>query len=598
MGDDQKTKWYKIPSKQFSKIRIKKSINKVENATVKHAHKFIIKRWDSVLEVQRHIIFWILTVGLLIAATAMQLVWYQDSYRVSAKSKDGTYAEAVLGPVETLNPLFASTSAEQSLSTLLFSKIMKYDSSGKLNYDLASDFRVDYTSKVYTVKLRSDVKWHDNEKLTAHDIAFTVDLMQNPATRSMIGGWEGVRVDVVNDYEIKFTLPNVYAAFNHALTFPILPKHILKDVLPGNLRENIFSNEPVGSGPFKLKLVQVVNSSLNREVIYLIRNDDYYAGKANLARFQLHVYDSREAIISAVSQNEVNAATDLSLVDIDQIDMKKYSILSKPIDSGVYAILNVRSLELKDVNVRNALRLATDTNAVIADLSDGVKPLYLPFIGGDNYTNTVKAPTFSIEQAEILLDKAGWKINKSGMRQKNGVDLKISAVTLKDNELERVLENLAGQWRSLGITVDTKIVDVNDVSQNVAQSILRPRNYDVLLYRLNLGVDQDVYAYWHSSQVSDQGSNFANYSSLISDDALLAARSKLDSRLREAKYITFARQWLSDVPAIGLYQSTMQYAYNTKIHSLDGQTELVSSIDRYSDLLDWSVGKRSVYKTP
>jgi peptide/nickel transport system substrate-binding protein len=184
------------------------------------------------------------------------------------------------------------------------------------------------------------------------------------------------------------------------------------------------------------------------------------------------------------------------------------------------------------------------------------------------------------------------------VREKAGQEFKLSVVTIKNSEIERALEIITGQWRSLGVVVETKVVDINDVSQNVAQSILQPRNFDVLVYQLNIGADPDVYAYWHSSQASNQGFNFANYSNAISDDALSSARVRFETDLRNAKYITFAKQWLADVPAIGLYQSTAQYVHRINVKSIDETIDLVAPIDRYSNILDWSVGKRSVYKTP
>ena len=169
---------------------------------------------------------------------------------------------------------------------------------------------------------------------------------------------------------------------------------------------------------------------------------------------------------------------------------------------------------------------------------------------------------------------------------------------MKDSEFERVVEILSSQWRALGITIDVQVLDPTDVAQNVVQNILQPRNYDVLLYQLNIGADPDVYAYWHSSQAVPQGSNFSNYSNAISDDALSSARSRIEPALRNAKYITFAKQWLSDVPAIGIYQSTSQYVNSVKVNSFNSSNILISPIDRYSDILNWSAGSRGVYKTP
>lgn len=598
MTDDNRDKWHRLPTINLDSRNISRRMRKVEGATVRHAHKFIIKRWSSVREVQRHVVTWVIVMGLLIAATGLQLMWYQQSYRTIAPRNDGTYAEAVLGPVDTLNPLFAKTSAEQSASYLMFSRLLHYDETGHLNYDLATDIKINSNNTIYTISIRPDVKWHDGTSLTANDIAFTIDLMKNPNVRASIAGWSDIAVKVIDNMTIELTLRSTYAAFEHALTFPILPKHVLGGIAASKIRENSFSQDPIGSGPFKFSFVQDVDTTSSRKVISMDRNTDYYGGTAKLSRFQLHVYDTSDAIIHALSLNEVNAATDLSPSDISHVDSKRYAVASRPIQSGTYAIINTKSELLKDVSIRRVLELATNTKSILDKLPAGSLPLDSPFTNGQLTGDVPKAPPYDLTGAKKLLDDNGWKLNSQNIREKDSKQLKLSVVTMKDSEFENVLETLAGQWRALGIVIDTRIVDPADVTQNVVQSILQPRNFDILLYQLNIGADPDVYAYWHSSQISSQGFNFSNYSNTISDDALTSARARVEPILRNAKYITFARQWLADVPAIGLYQSTTQYVSSINVHSFNNSNVLISPIDRYGDVLDWSVGSRSVYKTP
>jgi peptide/nickel transport system substrate-binding protein len=600
MADDDRDKWHRLPKISFDKRALTKRMRKVEGATTRHAHKFIIKRWSSVREVQRHVVTWVIVMGLLIAATGLQLMWYQQSYRINAPANDGTYAEAVLGSIDTLNPLFANTSAEQSASYLMFSRLLRYDKTGHINYDLATDIKINDTNTVYTVSIRPDAKWHDGTSLTANDIAFTISLIKNPNVRSTITGWDDIVVKVINDTTIEFTLKATYAAFEHALTFPIVPKHILGSVAPSDIRGNSYSWKPIGSGPFKINDmgVQNVDTTSGRKVISMIRNEDYYGGTAKLARFQLHNYDTTDAIVHALALNEVNAAADLSPADIGQVDSKRYIVSSKPIQSGTYAIINTRSELLSDVVLRRALQLSTNTQAIRDKLPAGTLALDLPFTNGQLTGDVPKALPYDLVSAKKLLDDDGWKLNAQNIREKDGKQLKLSVITMKDSEFESVLEIIARQWRTLGIMIETQVVNPTDVKQNIVQNILQPRNFDVLLYQLNIGADPDVYAYWHSSQISSQGLNFSNYSNAISDDALASARARVEPALRNAKYITFAKQWLADVPAIGLYQSTAQYASSNNVHSSDKSTVLISPVDRYSDVLDWSVGSRSVYKTP
>jgi len=598
MSDDNRERWRWLPKSNLSRRSIEKRMHKVETATVRHAHKFIVKRWSNVRDVQRHVIAWVVIVGVLIAATGLQLMWYQQSYKTTAYVKDGTYAEAVLGPVNTLNPLFASTSAEKSIGYLMFSSLLRYDTTGHLNNDLATSIKINDTQNIYTVTIRADAKWQDGVKLTTKDIAFTVKLMQNSNIHTTISGWQGVTVKVIDDVTIEFSLPTIYSAFEHALTFSVLPEHLLGNVNPNNIRENSFSKNPVGSGPFKLSFIQSVDSSSTKKIIYMDRNDQYYNGKASLSRFLLYVYDTKDEIVQALSLNSVNAASDLSFDDTKKVDSKRYIIQSEPIQSGVYAIINTKSAFLSDVNLRSALRLATDTSSIRDKLSKANLFLDLPFTNGQLSGDVPKAPTYDQVEAKKTLEDNGWKLNGQKLREKDGQILKISVVTMKDSELETTLEVVAEQWRAVGISVETKVVDPNDVTQNVVQQILQPRNFDVLLYQLDIGADPDVYAYWHSSQATSLGLNYANYSNAISDDTLLSARSRLEPQLRNAKYITFAKQWLADVPAIGLYQSATRYVHSNQVKTFADTNALVSSVDRYADVLNWAVGSKSVYKTP
>lgn len=600
--DEQKPgKWDKLPKMSFSSKELSKRMKRVEGATVRHARKFVFRRIENIREVRRHIAIWVVMVGYIIAATALQLSWYQQGYRTIAAGRDGTYAEAVQGPVASLNPLYASSSAEQSLSSLVFSRLMTYDATGHLNYDLARSVSIDQAQTTYTVAIRQDAKWHDGYNVTSADVAFTLDLIKNPATRSTITGWDNIAVKVIDDYTISFTLPAVYAAFEHALNFPILPEHLLKDVQASALRETNFSSKPIGSGPFSFRLLQSANESSTHRVIYLSRNDSYYYGAPHLERIQLYVYDDGKAILNALATSEVNAAVDVSVTDVKKIDQRRYNVAEKPISAGVYAIFNTTNPILTDRSVRQALQKGTDTLAIRSVLSKNTPELYLPFTADQLTGDIPTAPTYDFTAANNLLTSAGWQLaTGQTVRQKNGQPLQLNVVTIKNSDYQVVLEKLVDQWRQLGIGVTTTIVDPDDPNTNVVQSLLQPRRYDVLIYELAIGADPDVYAYWHSSQAqaNEKGFNLSNYSNQLSDDALLSARTVLDPRLRTAKYLTFARQWLVDAPAIGLYQSTVQYVSNKTIQTLPVSSKLLSATDRYSDVTDWAVTERTVYTTP
>lgn len=572
-------------------------MKKVEGATVKHARRFVFKRLDNFREVRRRIALWVLAIGIVIGATGLQFWWYQQEYRTKAYANDGTYAEAVLGPVDTLNPIFARSSAEESASELLFSRLLTNDETGNISYDLADDMTVSEDQKTYTLSIRPDARWSDGLYVRARDVVFTVGLLKNPATRSTITGWGDVKVTELDDRTVAFSLPGVYASFPQALrTLPILPEHALRDIEPAQLRESSFSSTPIGSGPFVTKLLQDIDSTKGRKIIHMARNDSYYRGAPKLSRVQLHVYRDTESIRRALATSEVNAATDLPVVMAADVNKQRYVVENRPVNTGVYAIFNTQNGALQDQKVRQALQAGTDVEAVRNSVSNKLPLLHLPVIGNQLSGEVPAAPKLDRSRAAALLDEAGWTLSGS-TRSKDGQPLTLNIVTTKNPDFEKALEALSSQWRSLGVTITTNIVDPDDAAQNVTQNILQPRRYDVLLYQLTIGGDPDVYAYWHSSQVTS-GFNFSNYKSTAADDALVSARSRVEKDLRNAKYQTFARQWLSDAPAIGLYQATMQYIHTGGVHAIPEDAVIISASDRFSKVLYWTVGERTVFKTP
>jgi peptide/nickel transport system substrate-binding protein len=581
----------------FSSKDLSRRMKRVEGASIKHARRFVFKRLDNFREVRRRIALWVLAIGIIIGATGLQYMWYQNNYRATATTTNGTYAEAVLGPVDTLNPIFAKSSAEETAGELLFSRLVTYDKSGNLNYDLADSMTVSPDGKTYTFTIRPDARWDDDLYVRARDVVYTVNLLKNPATRSTITGWDNIVAKEIDNLTVAFELPAVYAAFPHALRFlPILPEHALRDVEPASLREDAFSSKPIGSGAFKLRLLQEVDAVNGRKIIHLAKSESYFRGTPKLDRVQLHVYKDIDSVKRALATSEVNASTDLTVTDSNAVSTERYTVEHRPVNSGVYALMNTASPVLQDKKVRQALQTGTNTQEVRDKLSPDLPELYLPFIDSQVYGNNPVKPVYDVNKANQLLTEAGWTMQGS-VRMKDGQPLTLSVVTTKNNDFETALEILAKQWRALGVTVTTNIVDPSDPSQDVVQDILQPRQYDVLLYQLTIGGDPDVYAYWHSSQATS-GLNFSNYKSSVSDDALASARSRVEPDLRNAKYITFANQWLADAPAIGLYQATMQYVHTKSVHALPKDFMLVSPADRYSDVRYWTVGDRMVYATP
>lgn len=597
--DDKPDGWKKVQRTKLSRKHLVRRMRRVETVSTRHAHKFVVGRIENIKLVSREITLWLIFVGILIAGLGVQILWSQDSYMVSAPQAGGTYVEGVLGKVNTLNPLFSTSDAESSVARLIFSSLYNYDRTGTLHQDLATNVSIDTTQKIYTVTLRSNAKWQDGQPLTAKDIVFTINLMKDPATRYPLRtNWVDISAKALNDITVQFTLPAVYAAFPQVLTFSVLPEHLLKDISPAAVRESVFSQNPVGSGPFIFSRLQQTDSLGNYKVVHLVKNANYYSGAPKLTRFELRSYPTESALIHAVNTGSVSGATDISVTGIKDINQKLVTITPTVLDSGVYLLLNTQNPILKDTAVRQALQLATDTSSLRKSLSGGVLPLDGPLLNGQlTGSNIPEPPVADVAKANQMLDTAGWKIDKN-YRSKDGLPLQLTITTTKDSEYEAVLPIIQEQWRKIGVKVDTNIIDTSSTTSTFIQNTLQGRNFDVLLNELTIGADPDVYAYWHSSQIVSSGFNFSNYSNKIVDASLSSARSRLEPDLRNAKYTQFVQQWLADVPAIALYQPAVEYVTVNGVNAVRPDSHLVTNVDRYADVQYWTVANGEAYKTP
>ena len=591
--------------RRFSKLKpnrklIRKRARKIESATLKHAHTFLIHRWDNVREVRRHALGWIFLVGLLLALSGLQVFYTQQAFMHRSSADGGTYAEGVVGDLDTLNPIYVSSSAERAASKLIFASLFSYDSDNRLRGELASTWKVEKEGKRYVVSLRPDLHWHDGAPLTVDDVVFTVGLMQNPLTRAssqLYNAWSGIKVSKIDDRTVAFDVPAVYAPFAHALTFGILPEHTLRGIAPERLRENSFNREPVGSGPFVFRNIQVINPDTNRLVLHLTANTQYALGAPRLERLQLHTYKDNDDLRRGLMTDEVTGVAELSASDVSEVRRQKkdVGVIDVPLFDGMYALLRSDSEILSNLEVRKALRLATSRSEVIKSLDGLGAPLEGPLL--DDQIPSIKGlrqPVTNTKAASSALDAAGWVKGKDGVRVKEGRRMTLTVVTRRAGDFPKVLESIARQWRAIGVEVQPQLVDPENISLNVQ----KPRAYDVLIEELRIGADPDVFAYWHSSQAGPTGLNLANYKSGLADDALSSARTRLEPELREAKYRTFVQQWLADVPAIALYRPTMHYVANVKSTTIEPGKAVIDLYDRYNSVQYWTIDRGYTFTTP
>lgn len=547
-----------------------------------HFQENVIDRLSNAKRVRLLILEWCLLVIIIISLALTQAFWYRQSYSVQAYVDGGTYIEATLGRVNSLNPLFATTESEKVLSKLMFATLSTIDYSGHVGLGLAASIVPDDTGKVWTVTLKEGLKWSDGEPITLDDVLYTVNLTKDSTVNTIYSSnFAGVTVERRDDALI-FALPSAYADFDSTLNMPILPSHILANVNPGQLLEHAFSSDPVTSGAFKFNAMQNVSNEGER-IVYLAANPNYYKSKPMLNSFAIHTYTTTDEIVSAVSTGEVTATAELSAVYRSRLPSDLVYEKQTSLASGVFAFLNTTSALLNNVTVRQAIQKGVNIAEIRSVLGDEY-PLDYPLLTSElNVDNYPTLPQYDLIGAKEML---------------KGVDLEnqtLRLVTINTGYFPELADCWKQQLELLGFKVDLSIYDPG---QDFIANIIRQRNYDVLLYEVEFGADLDLFAYYHSSQASTTGLNLSNYANALVDDLILSSRETMSASGRAAKYETFLKRWVNDVPAIGIYQVSLVYYFNKNVRSFSEDDRLIYATDRFVDVEYWAVNQAQKNRTP
>lgn len=562
--------------------RLEQFSERAREESKEHIQENIIDRLPNARRVRLLILEWCLLIIVIISLALTQAFWYQQSYSVQAFVDGGTYIEATMGRVNSLNPLFATTDSEKVLSKLMFSTLSTIDYSGHVGLGLAASITPDETGKVWTVTLKDGLKWSDGEPITLDDVIYTVNLTKDTTINtSFSSNFAGVTLERIGD-SLVFALPSAYADFDSTLNIPILPSHILADVNPSQLLEHNFSSNPVTSGAFTFNAMQNVSSEGNR-IVYLAANPYYYKSAPMLNSFAIHTYTSYDEIVEAVASGEVTATAELSAEYRDQLPDGLIYDKQTALASGVFAFLNTTSNLLSNVKVRQAIQKGVDISEIRLVLGDEY-PLDYPLITTEfTETECPELPTYDPEAARAELADAG----------ATGQTLRL--VTINTGYFPELANRWKEQLEALGFAVD---LTMYSPGQDFIVNIVRQRNYDILLYEVELGADLDLFAYYHSSQASATGLNLSNYANALVDDLILSARTTMSVTSRAQKYETFLNRWVQDVPAIGIYQVSLVYYYNKNVRSFSEDDRLVYATDRFVDVEYWAVNRAQKNRTP
>lgn len=503
----------------------------------------------------------------------------------------GEYREAVVGLPRFINPALAPTNdVDRDLVQLIYAGLMRYNREGDVVPNLAETYEILDEGREYHFTLKDNLVWSDGEALTAEDIVFTIELIQNPQYASpLYQSWQGVEVIAEEDNSIIFLLSSPYPPFLENTTIGILPKHIWQNVAPKNFALTDYNLQPIGAGPYRVEKFSKDSAGFISSYT-LKRNERYHGQKPYIDKIIFKFYENEEEALKAYNAKNVDGVSFLSPINIDLIkDSEGLRIHELAMPRYFALFINPSQNEvLQDKTVRQALAYATNRDKIIEEVLAGFAQKAdtpIPPNLKKYYNKDAGQVHLDAAKAQGVLEDRGWvDENEDGVREKEGVNLELTLVTAQRPELERVAQLIAEQWREAGILLHVRTLELGELQQDV----IRPRNYELLMFGEIYGAIPDPFSFWHSSQRNNPGLNLSNYKNDTVDKLLEDARQEIDEEKRIEILKKFQTEVVKDMPAIFLYDPVYLYPVQKRVQGIE-EAFIVDTSLRFVDIENWYI---------
>ena len=387
-----------------------------------------------------------------------------DTKMNEALSSDNIVRTAIKSDIQTID--MHKTSNNYMVPLNVFDRLVEVevkDGKSEIVPSLAKSWDISEDGKTYILHLMEGVKFHNGEDFKADDVVYslnrivTVQGAVNSSFVSQIEGFDklanGVATELsgvkaIDDYTIEIKLKEPYAGFMASLA--AAPVSIL-DEKTTTMAGDKFGIEPeftVGTGPFKLK-----EWKLN-EGIELVKNENYWKEAPKIDGVEIKVVPDTE------TQNIMYRNGELDILDLDYMvdyiptykQEFKDNLVFVPRVGITYFTFNENIEPLNNVNIRKALSMAIDRQAIVdsmyngtASIENGIFPKGL--IG---HNENIEAIEYNTEKAKEILAAEGYP---------NGFDMEIAIDSASSDTTKSVLEIISEQLSEIGVNASLKTYD-------------------------------------------------------------------------------------------------------------------------------------------
>lgn len=488
------------------------------------------------------------------------------------EGRGGTVIVGMRSDFGGFNPITSSSTYDMALNNhALFTPLITYDSDLQPQPYLAESWEVqDDTAVVF--HLRQDVRWHDGQPVTAHDVLFTFETAKMPEAASILGSsflQEVESARLIDDHTISFRFTRPHAQAIDNFYWAPAPRHLLQDVSPADMRNAPYNRQPVGSGPFQF------GSWRSNEQLALQRNPDFpegLGGPAAADRVVFRIIPESSTMLTELLTGSIHVDIPVTPEQVRQIrDNANTELFSFAGRTFHYIGWNNARPPFDDPRVRRAMTHAINRQEIIdallygeGQLATGPIPPWHPLDPG------IDALPHDLALAGQLLEQAGWvDRNGDGFRENaQGQRLSFSMMSSDDALRRAVVEVVQSQLRRVGAEVQVRVLEFQTMLANH-----RNRDFDAVFtnWQLdNFNVASAPMALFHSRQAEiEQSPNRSSVSSPRLDAAMERGMLATDRGEQQAAWRDFTQALQEEQPFTFMFWLNELAAIRSNVHGVE-----------------------------
>lgn len=330
---------------------------------------------------------------------------------------------------------------------------------------LATSWTVSPDGKTYTFKLRNDVTFCDGKKMTAQDVVYSIKRWIDPATRSPVRWRAGKVEDIVatDDFTVEYKLTAPFSELLYQLTqsFAAIVDKANVEALGADFGVKGFN----GTGPYCWVDWKPRNEfRLKRNAAYKWGPPIYEnTGPAHIEEIVWRIVPEENTRLAAVmtGQSHVTQYVPYSGMAPLRANRNIRMVESKEAFWTYFVGFKVDKDGVDDAAVRRAMVMAVDQKAIADNLYFGeVEPAY-SYISTEalDWNKAVTPLKTNVEEANRILDEAGWKKGADGFRTKDGKKLSPLVYGFTGSTWQKLMEAIQGDLRKIGVDLRIQLFD-------------------------------------------------------------------------------------------------------------------------------------------